>query len=205
MVRTLTLASVLALLPAVAVAQDATGDAMNAKSAEAEAAADAHTAPMIGLPVGARTPDAQLTDSDGATVTFADLAGEKGVVVAFVRSADWCPFCKKQMVELEQAVAPLEDAGWTLAALSYDSTEVLSRFKGQNELSYTFLSDPDSEAIRAFNLFNEDMKEGSRTYGIPHPAIVFLGADGTVRATLREDGYRTRPAVETVIETASGL
>ena len=115
------------------------------------------------------------------------------------------PYCKKQLIELEAAAAPLADAGWTLVAVSYDPVETLAGYKADKGLSYALLSDEGSVAIKAFNLLNTDVKPGSRYDGIPHPAIVFIGADGTIAKTLREDGYKTRPAVDLVIETAEGL
>ena len=72
-------------------------------------------------------------------------------------------------------------------------------------MTYPLLSDPGSDTIKAFNLLNADMKPSARTYGVPHPAVVFVGADGTVKAMLREEGYKDRPANEAVIEAAEAL
>ena len=206
MLRTLSLASVIALLPAAAGAREATDIELHTKSVEAEKAVAALAeAPVIGLADGVQAPAVALVDTRGATQTFETLAGAKGTVVAFVRSADWCPFCKKQLIDLEAAAAPLAAAGWTLVAVSYDPVETLAGYKADKSLSYELLSDEGSVAIKAFNLLNTDTKPGSRYDGIPHPAIVFIGADGTIKQTLREDGYKTRPAVDLVIETAEGL
>jgi hypothetical protein len=46
---------------------------------------------------------------------------------------------------------------------------------------------------------------GSRYDGIPHPAIIFIAADGTVKAVMREEGYKDRPAVDTIMELAAAL
>ena len=206
MLRTLSLASVFALLPVAAGAQGASEEALNAKAAEAEMAMQAQAeTPKVGLPDGAEAPAVTLVDTAGVTQTFASLAGPKGTIAAFVRSADWCPFCKKQLIDLEAAAAPLAEAGWTLVAVSYDPVETLAGFKADKGLSYELLSDQGSAAIKAFNLLNTDVKPGSRYEGIPHPAVVFIAADGKVARTLRDDGYKSRPAVDLVIETAEGL
>ena len=206
MLRTLSLASVIALLPAAAGAQETTDTELHTKSVEAgKAVAALAPTPLIGLADGVQAPAVALVDTSGAVQTFETLAGTSGTVVAFVRSADWCPYCKKQLIDLEAAAAPLADAGWTLVAVSYDPVETLAGYKADKALSYPLLSDDGSVAIKAFNLLNTDVKPGSRYDGIPHPAIVFIGADGTIRRTLREDGYKTRPAVDLVIETAEGL
>lgn len=206
MLRTLSLASLIALLPAAAGAQAGTETELHTKSVEADKAVAALAeTPMIGLADGVQAPSVALVDTGGQTQSFETLAGAKGTVVAFVRSADWCSFCKKQLIDLEAAAAPLADAGWTLVAVSYDPVGTLAGYKAEKGLSYELLSDEGSVAIKAFNLLNTDMKPGSRYDGIPHPAIVFIAADGKVASTLREDGYKARPAVDLVIETAEGL
>ncbi|MEH6695373.1 MAG: redoxin domain-containing protein [Hyphomonas sp.] len=206
MIRTLSLVSALALLPATALGQEPSEDALNAKAAEAEMAMEAKAeTPQVGLPNGAEAPVASFVDTAGKTQTLETLAGPKGTVIAFVRSADWCPYCKKQLIDLEAAARPLAAAGWTLVAVSYDPVDILARYKADKRLSYELLSDEGSAAIKAYNLLNTDVKAGSRFVGIPHPAIVFVNADGYVAKTLREEGYKARPAVDLVIETAEGL
>ena len=162
--------------------------------------ADYIVGPVVGL---------EAPSLDAATKVMPEgVSGEaraNGTALVFVRSADWCPFCKTQMKDLKTAAAPLAEAGWSLAAISYDSTEILEGFAAKEELNYTLYSDPDSVVISDFNLLNTDIEEGSRFWGIPHPAIVFIRNDGTVGAVLREDGYKDRPQVDAVLETAALL
>lgn len=203
MIRTASLASLLALLPAAAVAQEPSDAAMAAKASEAERAAMAEEM-RVGPVVGEPAPAVTVTGPEG-TVSFTDLAGEKGTVVAFFRSADWCPYCKKQLIDLKEAAAPLAGEGWTLIGVSYDSPETLADFKAAKELPYGLYSDAGSAAIDAYHLRNPDVPAGSRYYGIPHPAIVFIAADGMVKAVMREEGYKDRPPVEAILEMAAAL
>ena len=159
----------------------------------------------IGPEVGSTAPAITATLADGAEASLAGLSGENGVALVFVRSADWCPFCKNQMKDLSAVVGPLSEKGYGLAAISYDSAEILSNFATKEGISYPLLSDAGSVTITAFGLLNTEMKEGSRFYGVPHPAIVFIGADGTVQAVLREEGYKDRPAADVILGTASEL
>lgn len=193
MSRTLTLAALLAMLPATGVVAPL--------AAHAETPAVVSVGPVIGSPAAF----GPLVDAAGAPVDMAALAGSRGTVVAFVRSADWCPFCKKQLVELETAKAPLEAQGWSLVSVSYDAPEKLADFAAKQDISYPLLSDEGSETIIAFNLLNDTAKKGSRSYGIPHPALVFIGADGRIEAVLREEGYKDRPPAEVVIAKAAEL
>ena len=56
-------------------------------------------AEIHGLKAGTPVPNVKVKTLDGKSRKFTDLTGSKGVVVAFVRSLDWCPFCKKQIRE----------------------------------------------------------------------------------------------------------
>ena len=88
MIRTLTLASVLAMLPAAANAQDAA----DTITASPDTATEMQT-PQIGLALGQSAPSVNLVRHTGEATSLSELMGEKGIAVAFVRSADWCPYC----------------------------------------------------------------------------------------------------------------
>ncbi len=193
MTRHMTLATLLAMLPAAAMAQTLTPPA----PAVAQAA--------IGPEIGAAAPAVTVLNTEGAPIGMTELAGPAGTIIAFNRSAAWCPFCKKQMAELESIKDGLAAAGWTLTALTYDTPDVLAGFAAKSNVTYPLLSDPGSATIKAFGLLNAEMAEGSRAYGVPHPAIVFITADGIVADVLREEGYKTRPAAEVVLARAEAL
>ena len=159
----------------------------------------------IGPTVGEPAPELAAVDSEGQAATLESLSGEQGLALVFVRSADWCPYCKGQLADLQAVVAPLAEDGWGLAAISYDPVETLAAFKEDRELSYALLSDAGSEMIDAFALRNTDVRPGSRYDGIPHPAIVFIRAEGSVAAVLREESFRDRPQIDAVLETAAYL
>lgn len=165
----------------------------------AAAMADDHadgTTNMICVEAGTTAPEFSAVNSAGENVDLAATSGENGAVVVFSRSLDWCPFCKAQALELESVTAELAEAGWSMNIITYDSPETLADFAGENELSYNFLSDTDSAMIDAFGLRNTEVNPGSRFDGIPHPAIVYIKADGEVAGVQKEEGYRDRPPTE---------
>ena len=57
--------------------------------------------------------------------TLADVMGKNGVVLMFFRSADWCPYCQAQLIDMNGGVPEIEKRGYRVAALSYDSPEIL--------------------------------------------------------------------------------
>lgn len=160
---------------------------------------------QIGPVIDAPAPAITATNTDGSALDLSAVAGSKGTIVSFVRSADWCPFCKRQLIELNAESENILESGWQIVGLSYDTPEKLDTFSGKSNISFPLVSDTGSETIKAFGLLNEEVNEESRAYGIPHPALVFIDTNGVVKAVLREEGYRDRPSIDAVNETIASL
>ncbi len=99
----------------------------------------------------------------------------------------------------------ITDLGYTVATVSYDPVETLDRFAKRRKIGFTMLSDPKSEAIRAFNVFNNEHAPGAFGYGIAYPTIVVLDAAGVVRGVYAEAHFTQRPDPDAVIEALSTL
>lgn len=224
MVRNMTLAGVLALLPVAACSSDIDDQDLEAKAQAAEekvvalqdsaepdpalkeTVAEMEAAdPLYGPVIGEALAVSSLLNSEGVPVELSGLVAEGGGVVVFSRSAGWCPFCQKQMVELKDAVQPLADMGMKLTVITYDTPEILSAFADQNEISYALVSDANSSTIIANGLLNEGAEEGSRFYGIPHPSVIVLASDGEVRNVHVDENYRVRPSNDDVLALAADV
>lgn len=184
MIRTLLAVSAIIFSP-VAIAQQSIDPASTNPGA-------AHLCPTVGT----AAPEFSAKTRDGIEVNLADISGQGGAVIVFSRSLDWCPYCTKQALELKTIADQLDADGWPLSLLTYDSVEVLDTYAEENKINYTLLSDANSAMIDAFELRNTDMTPGSRFDGIPHPAIVFIGADGNIVGVQKEEGYKDRPPTE---------
>ncbi len=156
-------------------------------------------AQIPGPAIGSSAPKLEAVRSEGKAVGLSDITGPKGTVLVFFRSAKWCPFCQAQLIALKDAVEPLAQRGYTLAAISYDPPEVLAGFAKRQGISYTLLSDANSRMIDAFMLRDPQYKPDSFAYGVPQPSIFILAANGVVQSKLAEEGYKNRPPVATVI------
>jgi peroxiredoxin len=129
-----------------------------------------------------------------------DTFGEEGGVIVFYRSAEWCPYCQAQLINLKAHQEDIEAVGYNLIGISYDDVEDLKAFSDKRKISYPLLSDKGSETIKAFGIFNEEHKEGNFAYGVPHPAIYIVNSDGSIKGVLLEDGYKKRPEVSDIFE-----
>lgn len=156
-----------------------------------------------GLPVGASAPDFTLESSAGGSLTLKTTLADGPVALVFVRSADWCPFCRRQLEDLERARKDIEAAGVRLIAVSYDSPTIGSAAASKLGLNYPLLSDSGSKVIRAYGILNHEAK--GKGAGIPHPVVFIVDRSAIIRAKLMRDNYRDRPESAEIIAAAKSL
>ncbi len=160
----------------------------------------ARSAEDLGPPVGTTAPDiGTRLDQLGKPHRLPDLMGRNGLVLMFFRSADWCPYCQAQLIDVNSGIAEIEKRGYHVAGLSYDSPEILEAFTLKRHLTYTLLSDLKSEIIDRYKLRDPQYPPGSRAYGVPRPIIFILDPQATIKAKLYEESFKDRPPVTTVI------
>jgi hypothetical protein len=92
----------------------------------------------------------------------------------------------------------LERNGVRVAAVSYDSQEILAAFAQKYSIGYPLLSDRTSETIRSFGILNENMAPHLRSYGVPHPVEYLVSPDGTVARKYFVPNYMNRVAASAV-------
>jgi peroxiredoxin len=160
----------------------------------------------LGPAIGTLAPDfGTRPDQTGRPHRLPDLMGRNGLVLFFFRSADWCPYCQAQLIDVNSGVAEIEKRGYHIAGLSYDSPEILQAFTIKRHLTYTLLSDPKSEVIDLYNLRDPQYQPGSRAYGVPRPIIFVLDPAAMIKAKLYEESFKNRPPVTAVISTLDEL
>src|SRR5688572_17444501 len=177
----------------------------------------------LGPQVGQRVPDFTLPDQEGRARSLQSIMGPRGAMLVFVRSADWCPFCRTQLVELQGRAEELRKQGLGLAAISYDSREILAGFSRRQGITYPLLSDVGSSTIKRFGILNTVAEEAlgpngkdpavladlrvfatageatERLRGIPFPGTFVIDRQGRVTSRFFEDYYWERPTTSNIL------
>jgi peroxiredoxin len=126
----------------------------------------------LGPPVGSKAPDIGTPlDQTAKPRTLAELISKSGLVLLFFRPADWCRFCKAQLIDVNGGVAEIKKRGYNVAALSCDCPEIPAAFTAERNIAYTLLSDPKSEVIDRYKLRDPQYPPGNRAFGVPRPII----------------------------------
>jgi hypothetical protein len=87
--------------------------------------------------------------------------------------------------------------GVKLAAVSYDSEDILKYFADRHKIEYPMLADPDSKTIRAYGVLNEEATGMQK--GFARPGYFFIDPNGIIREKFFEAKYRERLTGNSVI------
>lgn len=77
----------------------------------------------------------------------------RGKVVAIRFWADWCPYCRKEMAELQPVYARLRSRGLEILAVNVaQDRDTARRFVEPLKLTYPVLLDPEGATARAYGV-----------------------------------------------------
>ena len=126
-------------------------------------------------------------------------------------------------MELQDRLEELSGSGIGVAAISYDSQEILADFAEKRGITFPLLSDEDSAVITAFGILNTVALEGPgpnkddpeliadvqkyvavfgtfpRAVGTPFPGTFMLDTNGRVKSRFFEEFYRERNTTANVM------
>lgn len=158
-----------------------------------------------GPPAGARMKSFVLEDQGGKVRNLQAILGPKGAILVFYQSADWCPYCKAQLVEMEQNSGEFRKLGLGVAAISYDSVAVLHNFAERRGIHFPLLSDSGSKLIRELGILNDTVPKDNPFFGAPFPGTFVLDAQGTITAKYFEDDFRERYTSAAILSRQFGV
>jgi peroxiredoxin len=157
-----------------------------------------------GPSVGSVFPDElKLTDQTGKPQYAGALMGRDGLAVFFVRSADWCPFCKHQLVDVNLRLADFRERGLNVVSVSMDSVDKIAAFHEAQHIGYTMLSDADGRIVEKLGIRDPQYSDGSRAYGVARPMIFILDPKLRITHKYAEESFRNRPDLTCVLADLS--
>lgn len=137
-----------------------------------------------------------------------EFAGTNGIAFVASRSLEWCPYCMKQMIQLQQYKPDFDAAGIALVAITYDKPDLQQQFIDKFGITIPVLSDIDALTFKTLGLLNTDYVPGDPQYGIPYPGMIVIDAQGQVVGKLFLEAYSARvdsPAALAFAREALGL
>lgn len=116
------------------------------------------------LEVGTKAPDFTLKNQEGQEVSLSQFAGKRVVLYFYPR--DNTPGCTRQACGFAQNYEGFTQRDVVVIGVSKDSVASHLKFAQKYELPFVLLSDPDLEAIQAYDVWQEKKLYGKVSMGV---------------------------------------
>ncbi|MBQ2954868.1 MAG: thioredoxin-dependent thiol peroxidase [Clostridia bacterium] len=116
------------------------------------------------LTVGTKAPDFTLNDQNGTEIRLSDFLGKK--IVLYFYPKDNTPGCTRQACAFAGAYAGFKEKNTVVIGVSKDSVASHVKFAQKYELPFILLSDPELQAIQAYDVWQEKKLYGKVSMGV---------------------------------------
>ena len=119
---------------------------------------------------GIKAPNFTLPDKDGNPVSLSDFTGKK--VVLYFYPKDNTPGCTRQACAFAGSYEAFKDRDVVVIGVSKDSTVSHAKFAAKYDLPFILLSDPELQAIKAYDVWQEKKLYGKVSMGVVRSTYV---------------------------------
>ncbi|MDX2172008.1 MAG: peroxiredoxin-like family protein [Bacteroidota bacterium] len=167
-----------------------------------------------GLVVNDKAPEFTAKDQNNKSVTLTNLIKKGPIVIVFYRG-EWCPYCNKQLKNLEDSLTLIVKKGATLIAITPETRENVDKTITKTKLTYSVLSDDSLKIMNAYKVaFTLDAKttekykgygislnerNGSNGNNLPVPAVYVINKEGKITYSYFDKDYRNRVSVKEIV------
>ncbi len=116
------------------------------------------------LEVGTKAPDFSLLDKEGNQVKLSDFLGKR--VVVYFYPKDNTPGCTRQACAFAQNYEAFKNQDVVVIGISKDSVASHQKFAQKYDLPFILLSDPELQAIQAYDVWKEKKLYGKVSMGV---------------------------------------
>ncbi|MEO6537955.1 MAG: peroxiredoxin-like family protein [Ferruginibacter sp.] len=168
-----------------------------------------------GLNVNDKAPEFSAVDQNGKPFELKKELNKGSVVLVFYRG-QWCPYCNRQLKELEDSLSLMTAKGATLVAVTPEKSDNISKTIEKTKASYPILYDDGLKIMKSYDVaFSVDEKtiEKYKGYGIdftkangdnganlPVPAVYIINKEGKVVYRYFDKNYSKRASVAEILQ-----
>ena len=133
------------------------------------------------LEIGNIAPDFSLNDKDGNAVTLSNFRGKK--VVLYFYPKDNTPGCTRQACAFAANYEAFKSKDIIVIGVSKDSVASHQKFAEKYGLPFILLSDPQLEAIKAYDVWQEKKLCGKIGLGVVRTTFI-IDEEGKIEAVM---------------------
>ncbi|MBN8672792.1 MAG: peroxiredoxin [Chitinophagales bacterium] len=129
------------------------------------------------IKIGQKAPDFTLFDSEKKEVSLVELKG-KNVLLLFFPLA-FTSVCTKELCEVRDSISIYNNANAAVFGISSDSLYTLAKFKQEQNLNFSLLSDYNKETATAYGSMYETFGFGMK--GVAKRSAFVIDKEGIIR------------------------
>lgn len=165
------------------------------------------------LAVGETAPAFKAKDATGRSIELKQLL-RKGPVVLYFYRGQWCPFCSKELSQLQDSLQVLTGKGAQVVVVTPETQENIDKTVAKTKAVFPIVHDDSLTIMKAYKTafsvddataakyrgFGLDLKKanGFDTAVLPVPATYVIGRDGKIKYAFFNPDYRHRASVRQV-------
>ncbi len=174
----------------------------------------AQDGPMNGLNVNDKAPNFELKDQNGKLVNLSNELKNGSVILVFYRG-QWCPYCTKQLTNLQDSMNMITNKGAQVIAITPEQKMNVDKTIAKTKADFTIISDQNLELLNAYQVsfgldsatstkyktFGVNLEESNGNNGnaLPVPAVYVIGKDGKINYRYFNRDYKKRPTVKELL------
>ncbi len=167
-----------------------------------------------GLQVNDKAPLFTAKDQDGKPVMLETMLQKGPVVLVFYRG-QWCPYCNKQLAQLQDSASYIVAKGASLVAVSPETPENIKKTIEKTKAAYPVLSDEgmkimdsyqetyavDTATVNKYKNYGLDFTamNGSNGEHLPVPAVYVINKNGIIDYVHFDADYTKRASVKEIL------
>ncbi|MEO5569640.1 MAG: peroxiredoxin-like family protein [Bacteroidia bacterium] len=167
-----------------------------------------------GLKKGEKAPAFNAKDYNGNSIDLYKLLQNGEVVLMFYRG-EWCPYCNKEMSELQDSLHYITEKGAYVIAITPETNNNINKTIKKTKASFSIIHDEgnkimdlyktsfvlDSATVEKYKKWNIDLENanGNKDNTLPVPATYVIGKDGIIKYVFFDKDYKNRASVNDII------
>jgi peroxiredoxin len=153
------------------------------------------------IEVGQKAPDFTLYDSEKKKVTLSDLKGQHVVLLFFPLA--FTSTCTKELCSVRDHISTYNNANAQVFGISVDSLHTLAKYKAEQQLNFSLLSDFNKEVSSAYGSLYEMF--GYNMKGVGKRSAFIVDKHGLVRYAEVLENASDIPDFRKIDETLANL
>ena len=167
-----------------------------------------------GLFINSKAPDFKAVDQNGNSIRLKDMVKNGNVVLFFYRG-NWCPYCSRQLKQLQDSLELFVEKGVQVVAITPEKPEGISKTIEKSNATFPIIHDEEGKIMKAYDVrFAVDEKSVSRykmsgidlaaTNGkngtnLPVPAVYIINKENTIIYRYFNEDYKKRVSVKELL------